>query len=171
MPIVPSFTASQAPSAPGTIILTNTSTGSDVTVTEIRVFITDAGGNYIVPAGTTTQYIVWALANPTLTLTNIISEDMALNINPKWVNSGGTMVVQTDENFCFSLFNRQFAYSLCQGLVPPITLNTNYSLNLAALWASIKGALNAVIENNDIQSSQNCLNQGTELRLKKNLFF
>jgi hypothetical protein len=169
--ITPSFTAAQSPLNPGTIILNNTATGSDVTVTEIRVFITDAGGNYIVPAGTTTNYIVWALANPTLTLTDIISEDMALSINCKWVNSGGTMVVEDTQQFCFVLFNKQFAYSLCQGLVPPITLNTNYSLSLASLWTSIKGAINAVVENNDIRSSQNCLNQGTELRLKKNLFF
>ena len=170
MALSPSFTAGQNPNSPSTIVLTDTSTGTDVAVVGRRVYITDSAGNAVVPSGTTTSYVVWAIADTEISI-NCLTQDMALSIKVDWLDVSNTILYTLTQQFCFPAFNQQFAYSLCQGLVPPITLNTNYSSNLAALWTSIKGAINAVVENNDIQNSQNCLNQATYLQNNKNLFF
>mgnify|MGYP000396776706 CR=1 FL=1 len=42
------FTAQQTPGLPGTILFTDTSTGTDVAVTQRRVYIQTAAGNYLV---------------------------------------------------------------------------------------------------------------------------
>lgn len=170
MPLSPNFTAGQNPNSPSVIVLNDTSSGSDVLVTSRRVYITDSAGNAVVPSGTTTSYVVWAIADTEISI-NCLTQDMALSIKVDWLDVSNTILYTLTQQFCFPAFNQQFAYSLCQGLVPPITLNTNYSSNLAALWTSIKGAINAVVENNDIQNSQNCLNQATYLQNNKNLFF
>ena len=166
----PAFTAGQNPNSPSIIVLTDTSSGSDVLVVSRKVYLTDSSGNPVVPAGTTTTYIVWPIADSSISI-NCLTSDMALSIRVDWLSVSDTALYTLTQQFCFPAFNQQFAYSLCQGLVPPITLNTNYSANLAALWTSIKGAISAIVENNDIISSQNCLNQGTYLRNNKNFFY
>lgn len=170
MPLSPAFTSGQNPNSPSVIVISDTSGGSDVLVTSRRVYLTDSVGNPVVPSGTTTAYVAWPIADSSVSI-DCLTYDMALSIRVDWLNVSNVALYTLTQQFCFAAFNQQFAYSLCQGLVPPITLNTNYSANLAALWTSIKGSINAVVENNDIASSQNCLNQGTYLRNNKNLFY
>lgn len=170
MSLLVSFIAAQSPVSPNIIILSDTSSGTDGAVVGKRVYITNALGQYITPTGNTTNYIIWSLSDSTIPI-NILTEDTACYIFVEWVNSDGTALYTDSNTFCFSEYNKQFAYSLVQGLVPPVTLNTNYSSALASLWVSIKGAINAIEFASDIQASQNCLNQGTYLRLNQQYFY
>lgn len=170
MPLTASFSIGQLPSNPSILVATDTSTGSDVLVVARRIYIQDANGNYLVPTGTTTQYTVWPIADLIIQL-NVLSNDAACSVMVEWVDSGGTARYTVSNTFCFSLFSKQFAYSLIQGLVPLITLNTNYSANLANLWAAIKGAINAVEDMSDIFTSQNCLNQAINFKKNQSLYF
>ena len=167
-----SFTAGQTPSSPNLVGLVDTTTGTDAAVVSRRIYITDAGGNAVVPSGTTTAYIEWGNFPATTTISlNILTEDMALNIRVDWINISNAVLYSDENTFCFDEYLKQFAYELVQGLVPPVTLDTNYAENLAKLWVAIKGAENSVTFANDIQASQNCLNQGTYLKTYQQLFF
>ena len=76
--IVANFSASQTPGVPGTILLTDTSTGTDVAVTQRRVYIQTAAGDYLVEEGVTTEYSPWLDFPSTteLTLTDILTKIM-----------------------------------------------------------------------------------------------
>ncbi len=172
MSLVVAFAAGQVPSTPKNITLIDETTGSDGSVTQRRVYITDALGNYLVPNGTTTNYITWGNFPGTTTLTvTVLEVNTACNILVDWCTSDGTVVDSDSNTFCFDEFAKQFGYSLCQGITPPITLNTNYSSSLAKLWIAIKGAENAVVFANDISASQNQLNEANYLQQYQTLFF
>ncbi len=170
--LVVSFTAGQSPPSPNIVVLVDTSSGSDSNVISRLIYITDAEGNAVVPANTTTPYIVWGNFPGTSTISlNILSVDMALNIRIDWVGVTNNVLYSDANSFFFDEYLKQGVYNLVQGLVPPITLDTEYSNSLAKLWVAIKGAENAITFGNDIQASQNCLNQGTYLLQNSNLFF
>ncbi len=68
-----------------TLIFTDDSSGSDATITERRIFLQKYDGTYLVPSGTTTDYIVWDIDDSSITLTDILDRDYALNISVVWV--------------------------------------------------------------------------------------
>jgi len=76
-----------------TLVLTDSSTGVDATITERRVYpylydeSTIGSDGEIIPQGEGTPYIVWDISDSTLTLTNILTRDWALNINVIWVTA------------------------------------------------------------------------------------
>ena len=63
MPISPNFTATQSYNTPSIFTLTDTSTGTDATITQRRVYLLKANGTYLVPAGTLTNYIQWSVTD------------------------------------------------------------------------------------------------------------
>ena len=83
MPLVPNFTASQYSGTPSVITLTDTSTGSDGTIAKRRVYLLQANGTFLVPAGTTTEYIEWDLVDVSIAL-DVLSQDSALSITVQW---------------------------------------------------------------------------------------
>jgi hypothetical protein len=175
MALTPDFEASQSAASPEYIILADTSTGSDVAITERRAYITDYAGNYLVTSGTTTDYNLWPLADTTINY-NLLTRDMALSIKVDWVDGSGNVIETLTQTFCFSYFTKIFAYQLVQNQVlpitpPPITLDLNFDYNLAVLWTSIKGAINAVELANDISASQSCLNRAYNLMQNQSIYF
>ena len=64
MPLVPNFTASQFSGTPSVLTLTDTSTGSDVTIAKRRIYLLQANGTMLVPAGTLTTYICLLYTSP-----------------------------------------------------------------------------------------------------------
>jgi hypothetical protein len=77
MPLTPNFSASQNYGTPSVITLTDTSTGSDGTIAKRRVYMLQANGTYLVPAGTTTNYVDWSLADTSISL-DVLAQDSAL---------------------------------------------------------------------------------------------
>ncbi len=170
MSFSPSFSIGQYPNNPSIVVASDDSVGSDAAISYRRIYIQDALGNYLVPDGTTTQFALWPYADPTIS-EDILDNDTAANVTVQWMSVGDTVLYELSQVYCFPLFSEQFAYSLVQGLVPPITLNTNYSNSLANLWTSIRGAINAVEVGADITASQNCLNQAIYLKQNQGIFF
>ena len=89
--LTPNFTASQSSGLPSNILLTDTSTGSDSSIVARRVYLLQADGTYLVPTGTTTQYILWAYADSTISI-DVLSQDTALSITVNWVDTNGDTV-------------------------------------------------------------------------------
>jgi hypothetical protein len=97
MSFVPAFAVSQNVGSPSLLVITDTSTGSDSSITERRVYLKNAAGQYVVPSGTTTDYILWSISDPSIAI-DVLSSDMALQIRVDWVDISNIRITQ-DGNF------------------------------------------------------------------------
>ena len=173
MALVPSFTVSQSATTPANVTFVNTATGSDAAVTHLRIYITDNDGTAIVPSGTSTAYIAWALATTTLTVSDLLTTDLAVNIVVQWLSVTNVVLYSSEDPFCLRQFNKQqFIYLIQnQALSPSIVQDTNYFSNLCQYWINIVGANTMIEDAEDLAASQNCLNRGTDFLNNETLYF
>lgn len=176
MPFSQNFTVAQTSANPAFIILTDTSTPpNDYATYNIdirRITVTDYLGNFIVPAGTTTNYIEWPLLDNPISL-DLLTQDMAVNIKVQWLDSFDVELYELNNNYCFTEFNKQFLYYLIQlqSMTYSIIQDNNYWGNVGILWTNIIGAINSVEIGNDIFASQACLNRATFMAQNQANFF
>ena len=172
MPLTPSFTVSQTSGLPSVINLTDNSTGSDAAIFERRVFIQRNDGTYLVPTGTSTNYIVWAYANPTIAI-DVLKKDMAVQVTVQWLNNAGAVLYSINTLNLFTLYLKTFFYSLTQyqATNKSITQNNNFYGNKSKLWGFIKGAETAIQLASDISGAQNELDAATQMINSEKMFF
>lgn len=172
MPLTPSFTASQNSGLPSTIVLTDTSTGSDVTITKRRVFLLQSNGQYLVPAGTTTNFIEWSLANISISL-DVLTQDTALSITVQWLTSSNVVVVNKTTSFAFTAYNETFYYGLTEDQVAnaSLTSSNDWYQNKMILRVELDSATQAISFASDIFSAQAALNRATYISTNSNYFF
>lgn len=176
MPFSQNFTVAQTPANPAYVIITDTSTPPNdyatYNITSRRITITDCNGNYIVPTGTTTNYIDWPLLDNPITL-NLLTQDTAVNVSVEWLDSTNVPLYQLDNNYCLTEFNKQFLYYLVQlqSLTYNIIQDNNYWGNVTTFWINIIGAINSVEIADDIFASQVCLNRATYMSQNQSVFF
>ena len=172
MPYSQNFTVAQTSANPAYIIMTDTSTGTDGLIVSRRITITDSNGDYVVPAGVTTNYIDWPLLDNPISL-NILTQDMALNIMVEWLYAGAVVQYDLNNNYCFSEYNKQFLYYLIQlqSLTYNIIQDNNYWGNVRTFWINIIGAINSVAIADDIFASQVCLNRATFMAQNQATYF
>lgn len=166
------FSANQTLGLPAIINLLDNSTGSDAAITSRRVFLQQYDASYLVPSGTTTNYIPWELSSNTIAL-NVLSVDTALNITTQWLSVTGVVLYEKTTLYVFTLYNEQFDYGLTsdQSADPLIVNNTEYYNNRIRFRVEIDNAQNAVLVGSDITSSQYSNNRATYIRLNQNLYF
>lgn len=115
MALTPNFSASQVEGAPSEIVLTDTSTGSDVTITQRRVYLRTPLGEFLVEEGTSEDYEVWSGFPGTTSITlDVLDKDYALTITVQWLTAGGTVVYDKTYLIGFTLYNEEFDYNLTQ---------------------------------------------------------
>jgi hypothetical protein len=172
MPLVPNFTASQYSGTPSVITLTDTSTGSDVTITSRRVYLLQANGTFLVPAGTVTDYILWDLVDPSISI-DVLSQDSALSITVQWMNAGNTVVTSKTISFAFTAYNETFYYGLTESQVANanLTASTNWYQTKLILRVEIDSADQAITFASDIYSAQAALNRATFISTNQAYFF
>ena len=166
------FSVAQTPLNPALVIVEDTSTGADVLIVSRKITFTDAGGNTVVPSGTSTTYVAWPLATNPITV-NLLTTDMALSIQVDWLDAGGVALYTKTTSYALVEYNKAFLYYLIQqqSLTPSIVQDQNYSINLANFWTTIIGATNAIEIGNDLSAAQNVINIGTNYRLNENFYF
>lgn len=174
MAFAPAFTCAQNIQAPSTLVIVDTSTDSDVAITNRRVYITTANGTYLTEDGefTAVTYTTWDEPAATLEL-DILNMDYALNIRVDWCNSSGTVLYTSYNLFCFTLYSNQFYYNLTQ-LQSTGNLNVNdtvYYTNKEKLKIYIDSANNAVEYASDITGAQQQLNSAAYMIDNQNLYF
>ena len=152
MSFSPAFTASQSAATPSTVVFTDTSTGSDGNIASRRIYVTDNNGNAVVPSGTTTSYVAWVLSSNPLSVASLLLNDMACNVLIQWLDSGNTILYETNTNYAFAENNKQFFYYLFQqlALTPGILQDANYLSNLNQYWTYITGGINAITIGDDL---------------------
>lgn len=172
MPLVPNFTASQFSGTPSVITLTDTSTGSDVTIASRRVYLLQANGTFLVPAGTTTDYVVWDLVDTSIDL-DVLSQDSALSITVQWMSGLGTVVTSKTISFAFTAYNETFYYGLTESQVANSNLSasTNWYQSKLVLRVEIDSADQSITFASDIYSAQAALNRATYISTNQALFF
>jgi hypothetical protein len=173
MAFSPSFTVSQDLSNPGAVTLTDDSSGSDAEITQRRVYFTDESGNYIVPSGTSTDYVLWPLATNPITINSLLQVDTSVNILVEWLNVSNAVLYDDNNDFCLRAYNKQqFVYLIQQqALNPGIVQDGNYYSNLCQYWINIQGANTMVVDAEDLSGSQNCLNRATEMLQNESKYF
>jgi hypothetical protein len=172
MPISPSFTASQNSGTPNLIFLTDTSTGSDVTITKRRIYLLQSNGTYLVPTGTLTNYIDWALVDTTTSL-NVLIQDTALSITVEWLTAANVVVANKTTSFAFTAYNETFYYGLTESQVANanLTASTNWYQTKMILRVELDSAYQAISFASDIFSAQAALNRATFISTNQSYFF
>ena len=172
MAITASFSVSQSSITPENVTVTDTSTGTYGTITNRRIYLQDAYGNYLTGNGTTIDYTDWPLANSSITL-SVLTQDTAANIRVDWLDSSNTVINTENDNYPLSEFGHQFFFYLVQlqGLTPGIYQDSNYSGNLALFWSNVVAGDNAVSRGNDLSGAQNCYNREINMMNNQADFF
>ena len=172
MPLVPNFTASQYSGTPSVITLTDTSTGSDVTIASRRVYLLQANGTFLVPAGNTTDYILWDLVDTSISI-DVLSQDTALSITVQWMSGINTVVTSKTISFAFTAYNETFYYGLTESQVANsnLTASTNWYQTKLILRVEIDSADQAITFASDIYSAQAALNRATFISTNQAYFF
>jgi hypothetical protein len=159
MALSPNFSCSQNAGSPGIFTIQDTSTGSDVLVTQRRVYLLQADGTYLVPSGVTTNYIEWPIANSTISL-NVLNQDTALEITVQWLNLSNVVLYDKTQVFGFDAFGQNFFYGLSDGQVPitnpPVALSTSYYQNKIQFYCYLVSAAQAIAYASDLYKAQSC---------------
>ena len=172
MALNPSFIASQNSGLPSNIILTDNSTGSDAAITKRRVFLLQSNGTYLVPTGTTTNYIDWALTDISINL-NVLTQDTALTITVQWLSVANVVIATKTISFAFTTYNETFYYGLTEDQVanPNLISSTDWYQNKMILRVELDSANQAIAFASDIVSAQSALNRATYISTNSNFFF
>lgn len=174
MALQAAFTVAQ--SGTSTLTFTDTSTGSDVTVTERRIYLQKYDQTYLVPVGTTTDYIVWPIADNSITLTDILDKDYALDITVVWVapipDPAGTY--EAEQLTEFDAYAWVFAGALLaqkSARYPNIVNDTSFNLNEANFLTAIRQAEKAVTRLQNIGLAQAALDITYYMRINTLYYF
>lgn len=175
MALTPSFTSSQTLGAPNLITLTDTSTGTDLSVVSRRVTFTDFQGDNYVEEGTTTSYEVWADFPSTTTITlDILTRDRALRIKVDWVDVNGNVVnTETVLTNCNKYALDFYVNTLIKSQSSRRTLidHANFYNNEIRLLCSLREAKDAVELIADIASAQGALDRAHKIINSPSNFF
>lgn len=166
-----SILVSQSASTPSSLTVTDNSTGLSGTITQRRVYVSNAYGEFLTGNGVV-NYTEWALAEASIVL-DILTEDIGALIKVEWLNVSNVVVDEVENTYPLAEYNKQFLYYLAglQGLTPGVYQDSNYSGNIAIFWTNIIAGINAVEYGNDIAACQNCFNRATQMRLEQNFYF
>lgn len=169
MALTPNFTVDITPGVPEDLLFTDTSTGSDGSVTQRRIYIQQSNGEYIVISGTTTEYEVWSgfPGTTTITLSDILDKDYACRVVVQWLNVSNSVLYDKTIYYGFTGFNEDFDYEKTQNVAANALLvnDNNFWGNKSLLRTLIDSGDNAIERASDIASAQLCYDLATNLRI------
>lgn len=172
MALTPNFSIAQQLGYPENIDLTDTSTGSDVAITQRRVYIQKSDGSFLVPSGTSTEYVEWPYADTEISI-ECLEQDEAVLITVQWLNVSNAVLYDKSQNAGLTLYNETFDYGLTQLLAAnPLLINdNNFYTNKSNLRTDIDSGDQSIELAGDIFAAQLCYNRATELRLQSQYYF
>lgn len=172
MAFIQNFTIAQTLGNPGIINLTDTSTGVDATIISRKVYLITNASTYLVPTGTSTSFITWAIGSTSIAI-DALKKDMSLNIKVDWNDVSGTTLYTKTILSNFQMYNSNFNYQLvndeANGLA---SLNSaNWLTSRMKLYVSLRDANVSVTDMSSITNGQSANDRGTFLRLNLNNFY
>ena len=159
MALTVNFSASTNITTPTILTLTDTSTGTDGAITSRKVLLRKADGTYLVPTGTTTNYIVWDIASSSINL-SVLSVDYALNIYVYWM-AGSQINYYLITPYEFNTNARVYRIKLlkAQASNPALVNSANFFEVISNITTLIDGANEAILLAGDITLAQLCNTQ------------
>lgn len=159
MPLLPNFSAEYSLVNPSVIELTDTSTGTDVTLTDRIVYFQILDDSYIVEEGTTVTFENWPIASSSYEF-DLLTRDYAILITVKWL-SGSTITYTKPLLFNINPYIRIFRYTLfkAQASNPNLITRNNFFNTYMAVTTFIVGGTDAVELGDDITLAQLADNQ------------
>jgi len=170
--LTPAFSVSQTVGDESVITITDDSTGSDVAITQRRVYLQKSDGTYLVPDGTTTDYVEWDWADASVDI-DCLDKDYALFITVQWLDVTDVVLYDTDGTYGLTSYNEDFDYGLTTVLAAnPLLINDNsFKQNKSNLRLFIDSGDLAITRSSDIISAQLCYDQATTIRLNSEYYF
>ena len=174
MALVAAFTATESLANPDEITFTDTSTGTDLTITTRRIYFQLANGNWVDENGdesTTETYIEWDYADSSIVL-SLITQSTASDIEVKWM-AGSTETYSVSEEYGFNLYDYLAGLQLLQGntSAPEQVQDTNYYSNMCQFIVNIWNEEAAIEYGGDIFSSQGAMNRNQLMILNDDYYF
>lgn len=166
------FTAQQVVGFPSQIVLNDTSTSPDGAVTSRRVYLITKDGTYLVPTGTNTDYIVWAIADASITI-DALDKDYSLVILVQWLSVTDVVLYDKSLLFGFTLYNETFDYYTTQMLAANNALinDNDFWTNKSKMRTDIDAGNQAISLASDQGNAQLCYDAATKLRLGSQYYF
>ncbi len=163
MSFVQNFSSSQNSGDITIATITDTSTGTDNTLTGKLIYFQKYDGTYLVPEGTTTDYVYWPIGNSSIDV-DILDKDYCLLITVKWF-SGSTVAYTKTILTLFTGYGDLFLRQLTQamGATPDLIQNKNFWYNKNKLRVLLDDAAQAVSLLNDQTIATYCLNAAKQL--------
>lgn len=169
-----SYSIAQNNGQPTTFVITDTSTGSDPSLTDRRITLTKADNTTLVPEGTTTSYIDWPIGDGPKTI-DVLNRDYALIVTVDWISSSPlpASVYTVTEYFVFTANTKTFLFGLSttQSSNPSIINDTTYFNNKAKMWTYLDDAQNAIDYGNDVYKAQLVLDSAYNMIINSNYYF
>lgn len=173
MALTPNFSSSESLSSNSYVTFTDTSTGTDLTITTRRLYIRLANGNYLTTAGesTASAYESWDYADTSITL-DLLSASTSANVTVEWY-AGATLTYTKTILMEWDLYDYLFLFGLlsAQTSFPAINDNQGYWPNTFAMITNLFQSEQAVILMDDLYSSQAALDRNLYFINNENLFF
>lgn len=172
MPITPNFSTSQAASPLSTFTITDTSTGTDGTLTGRLIMLRKDDGTYLVPSGYTVTYIFWPIGSTSLTIADILDKDYCVDITVYWY-AGSTSQYSKTILTLFTGYGDTKLRQLTQALAANklVITQNNFWLNKNKLRVLLDDAAQAVVFLNDQTIAQFCLDEAKDLTDNIQTFF
>lgn len=172
MPLSPNFEVTQPIGEPSVVRVTDTSTGSDVAITQRRVYLRKWDGTFLVPSGTSTDYIQWPLASVNIDI-DALDKDYGLDVVVQWLNVSNVVLYDKTESSGQTSYNEEFDYDLTRLLAAnPLLINdNNFQENKSNLRTFIDSGDQAIERYSDIYAAQLCYDRATELRINSQYSF
>jgi len=173
MALTVNFTSSESLSSNNLVTFTDTSTGTDLTITTRRIYIRLANGNWLTTAGesTTSAYESWDYSLATIQL-DLLSKSTTANVTVEWY-AGASLVYTKTILMEWDLYDYVFLFGLlsAQTSFPAVNDNQGYWPNSFKMVTGIFQSESAVTNMDDLYSSQAALDRNQYLIDNQNLFF
>jgi hypothetical protein len=171
MPLTPNFTAVESLAFPSQITLTDTSTGSDGTVTGRVAYFRLADGTYLTPTGISNSALAWPIAQTSIVF-DLLPRSHAVSITVNWL-AGSTVAYTLTTLWDFDLYDYLEGYAKVQNLTssPKLFDDVNFFLSVVRLDANIFMSEVAVTIGNDIYSAQERLDDNYSIIQHQIVYF
>ncbi len=166
MPLTPASFSIGITINPAQIVITDTSIGSDPSITDRVITLYDVNGAVF----GTFDFPLSIGASITI---SPLTQDIALTIRVQWNDSGGNPLYTSNQIYAFTGYDEAFYYNLTQSQAgnPNIIRDNRYYNNKIALRVELDSAVNAINVGLDIAGAQGCVNRANYIVSNANLFF
>lgn len=177
MSFVPNFSITQSQGSPNLITIEDTSVGSDNQVELARVYFQKSNGGYLVPTGTSTNYvaIVDIDANGKFVTTEIdlLDRDYALNVRVEWLDGALNVLYSLSQVFLFKAYSENFDYGLVSSMAsqPNLVDDQTFLNNKTKVRLLIDSAVQAIDYASDLNAAQFCLDELYDIITNQSFYF